>query len=288
VITLGAAGADAHGTPGGAVVQHLRAGVVLPIEAVQGGWAHVTTPCEAHQWVRLTAGTVTPNATIVLDPGHGGTEAGAVGPGGLTERDVNLDVATRVQASLQAQGVSAVLTHPSQYNATLAFRGAVASALKATAFVSIHHNAEPDGVRPGPGSETYYQFKSAASKRLAGLLYEEVVPALAKFGSNWMGDTDAGAKWRLGSSGNDYYGVLRIPGQAGITATLAELAFISNPAEEALLHRDDVRQAEADAVARGIVRYLRTKDQGSGFTTPYDRTEPAGGGGGKQGCTDPS
>jgi hypothetical protein len=48
-----------------------------------------------------------------------------------------------------------------------------------------------------------------------------------------------------------------------------------------------VQAVEGQAVARGIVRYLTTKDPGSGFVTPYDRTEPAGPGGGSSGCTDP-
>ena len=103
-----------------------------------------------------------------------------------------------------------------------------------------------------------------------------------------MADSDAGAKYRTGDSGNDYYGVLRISGASGVVGSLAELAFISNPSEESLLKSDDVRHAEAAAVARGIVRYLKTDDPGSGFTTPYPRTEPAGGGGGTEGCVDPS
>ena len=103
-----------------------------------------------------------------------------------------------------------------------------------------------------------------------------------------MADRDAGAKYRLGDSGNDYYGVLRISAIGGVVGSLAELAFLTNPSEETLLMRDDVRRVEAAAVARGIVRFLRTDDPGSGFTEPYPRTEPAGGGGGPEGCVDPT
>ena len=70
-------------------------------------------------------------------------------------------------------------------------------------------------------------------------------------------------------------------------AALAELAYISDPAEAQLLARPDVQKTEGQAVARGIIRYLSTDDPGSGFTTPYPRTEPAGGGGGPQGCVNP-
>ena len=164
------------------------------------------------------------------------------------------------------------------------------------AFVSIHHNAEPDGPRPqGPGTETYYQVgkdvpaaRAADSKRLAGLIYEEVVKALSAYSADWMADRDAGAKYRLGDSGNDYYGVLRLSAASGLVGTLNELAFLSNPSEEGLLKRDDVRRSEADAVATGIVRWLHGESPGDVYVTPYPRTEPAGGGGGTQGCVDPS
>ncbi len=103
-----------------------------------------------------------------------------------------------------------------------------------------------------------------------------------------MADRDAGAKYRLGDSGDDYYGILRRSAADGVVASLVELAFVTNPSEEALLRTDDVRRAEADAVARGILRFLRSEDPGSGFVVPYPRTEPAGGGGGTKGCTDPA
>jgi N-acetylmuramoyl-L-alanine amidase len=287
-LTLGSSGADLAAAPGGTATGHLRAGVVLPVDAVSGGWAHITTPCDNKGWVRLAGRALTRHSTIVLDAGHGGNEPGAVGPTGLTEKELNLAVAQKVVAALHAQGIDAALDRTSDYRATLGFRAAVADALKPAAFVSLHHNSEPDGPRAGPGSETYFQVHSAQSKRLAGLIYEEVVRALGAFSASWVADTDAGAKWRTNDRGGDYYGILRLTGDHGVVASLAELAFLSNATEEALLRRDDVRQAEADAVARGILRYLRTSDPGSGFTTPYPRTEPAGGGGGRTGCTDPS
>jgi hypothetical protein len=69
---------------------------------------------------------------------------------------------------------------------------------------------------------------------------------------------------------------------------LAELAFVSNASEEALLSRPEVQELEARAVARGIERYLRSQDPGSGFSTPYPRRQPAGPGGGSRGCVDPA
>ncbi|MEO7836251.1 MAG: N-acetylmuramoyl-L-alanine amidase, partial [Acidimicrobiales bacterium] len=96
---------------------------------------------------------------------------------------------------------------------------------------------------------------------------------------------DAGAKYRTSSTGDDYYGILRKT--QGTPASLAEIGFISNPPEAELYARPDVQKVAGEAVANGILRFLRTKDPGSGFVEPYPREQPAGGGGGKSNCTDP-
>jgi N-acetylmuramoyl-L-alanine amidase len=261
-------------TPGGVVVQ---------VVGRDGAAVKVKTPCERAATVPSVK-AVGP-VDVVLDPGHGGHETGAVGPNGLTEAVLNLAVTDDAKAALEASGVRVAMTRTGDYMETLSTRAAIVTTLKPKAFVSIHHNADPDGPFATPGTETYYQYTSAASKRLAGLIYEEVHTALARYDVAWVADTDAGAKYRLGSSGTDYYAVLRQT--KGVTSALAELAYISDPAEEALLARPDVQQVEGQAVARGIVRFLTTKDPGSGFTTPYPRTTPAGGGGGTGGCVDP-
>jgi N-acetylmuramoyl-L-alanine amidase len=291
----GPSGAAVASSPGGAVIRRIRAGVVMAVDATDRGWAHVVTPCENRLWVNMADGHIEKTADIVIDPGHGGPEPGAVGPGGLKEKDLNFAVAQMTLEALKAEGITVALARTGDYRQTLGSRVAVATAMDPKAFVSIHHNAAPDEHRASPGTETYYQTgkdvpadRKAASKRLAGLIYEEVFKALSAYQADWAADRDAGTKYRLGDSGNDYYGILRISAIGGVVGTLAELAFVSNPTEETLLQRDDVRRVEAAAVARGIVRFLRTDDPGSGFIEPYPRTEPAGGGGGSQGCVDPS
>lgn len=288
VLTIGPAGASLAGAPGDRVSGRLRAGIPVPYSAVQSGWVRILTPCEQTKWIRVEEGISVSRPLVMLDPGHGGDEQGAVGPSGLTEKSVNLDVASKAAELLTAQGVPVILTRTGDYRATLGFRVALAGAVRPDLLVSIHHNADPDGRMDRPGSETYYQFRSQDSKRLAGLMFEEAIRALSLLPADWVGDTDAGAKWRLNSRGEDYYGLLRRAREAGVTSILAELAFVSNPSEEALLSRDETRRLEADAVARAVIRYLRSKDPGSGFTTPYPRTEPAGPGGGRGGCVDPS
>ncbi len=268
------------GGPAAAVVT--PSGIVAPVVSSTGdGWV-VRTPCGATATVHR--GAPLDGATVVLDPGHGGAETGAVSPGGLSESVVNLAVARQAQAALEAAGVPTVLTRTGDYETSLPTRTEIARDLNPRAFVSIHHNADPDGPRAGPGSETYYQIASPDSKRLAGLIYEEVVQALSQYKVAWVADRDAGAKYRRGTSG-DYYAVLRQPGK--VVSALAELAFISNPPEAELLARPDVQRVEGQAVARGIVRYLTTTDPGSGFAEPYPRTEPAPVPGPVHVCRDP-
>lgn len=269
------------GPVGGLVV---AGGLVVPVEAqAPDGWV-VRTPCGSTAVV--DHGTPLRGTDVVLDPGHGGNETGAHSPDGLAEKTVNLGVAIAAKVALERAGYHVVLTRPGDQRITLGTRALLATRLQARAFVSIHHNASPDGPRAGPGTETFYQVASANSKRLAGLVYEEVVRALSQYqGVGWVADTDAGAKYRQNSSGADYYGVLRRT--AGITGILAELAYITNPPEAALLARPEVQATEGEAVASGIIRYFTSNDPGSGYVTPYPRTEPAGRGGGSSGCVDP-
>ncbi|MBW3651893.1 MAG: N-acetylmuramoyl-L-alanine amidase, partial [Actinobacteria bacterium] len=110
--------------------------------------------------------------------------------------------------------------------------------------------------------------------------------ALSQYKIAWVADTDAGAKYRKSASGDDYYGIIRRT--QGTPASLAELAFLSNPPEAELLAKPEVQKVEGEAVARALVRFLRTKDPGSGYTEPYPRETPAGGGGGASNCRDPA
>jgi N-acetylmuramoyl-L-alanine amidase len=260
-------------------------GIVVPVISRAGdGWM-VRTPCNATATLTGAQGRSAGAPAVVLDPGHGGAEPGAVSPSGLAEAGINLAVARHAQTALEAAGVTTLLTRTGDYEVALATRSELARSVAPKAFVSIHHNAEPDGPRDTPGTETYYQIGSADSKRLAGLLYEEIVKAMSQYRVAWVADRDAGAKYRPGRNG-DYYAMLRQPGK--VVSVLAELAFISNPPEAELIARPDVQRVEGEAVARGIVRYLSTGDPGSGFVEPYPRVDPPSGPGGPgRACRDP-
>lgn len=260
-------------TPNGLILAVLRANA--------DGSLVARTPCGSEATVQ---GKPLSGATIVLDPGHGGDEPGAVGPTGLREKDVNLAVARETERRLEARGATVVLTRTGDYRITLASRRAIVNALRPALFVSIHHNADPDGPHAGPGGETYYQIASPDSKRAAGLIYEEIVRSFSSHEIAWVGDTDAGAKYRLRSDGTDYYGILH---GVEVPAVLSEAAFITNPPEEVLLSDPRFQATEAAAITRAAVRFVTTNDPGSGFTEPYPRTTPAGPGGGSDGCVDP-
>jgi N-acetylmuramoyl-L-alanine amidase len=257
----------------------------VPLIGVVDHGYRVGTPCDGEALLAL--GKPLHAATVVLDPGHGGEEIGATGPNGLRESDLNLEIAKRTADVLRSQGAVVVLTRTADYRVTLAARAMIARALHPRAFVSIHHNGMPDGPSTKPGTETYYQVASPASKRLAGLVYEEVVAVFGRHpGIAWNANVDAGAKYRKSDTGDDYYGILRRTHDE--PAVLSEALFLSSSLAEAeLLARPDVQQAEADALARAISRFILTDDPGSGFVEPVPRTTPAGGGGGGAGCKDP-
>jgi N-acetylmuramoyl-L-alanine amidase len=259
-------------------------GVVAPVLSHNAdGSVVIKTPCEATATVRNV--TAVGPIDVLIDPGHGGVENGAEGHG-IPEKTINLAVAKVLVDDLNRAGIKALLTRTGDYRVTLVQRANIAHAIKPTALVSVHHNGESDGPRDGPGTEVFFQHASADSRRLAGLIYEEVVKALSQYsGIAWQADTDAGVKPRLNESGGDYYGMLRNP--APVTSVIVESLFLSNEPEAALIARPDVQAAEAGAISRGVVRYLTTGDPGTGFVEPYKRTEPAGGGGGSSGCTDP-
>jgi N-acetylmuramoyl-L-alanine amidase len=264
-------------------------GVLVPVlDRADGGW-RVSTPCGRETVVPVA--TPAKPVTVVIDPGHGGWDPGAVGPNGLSEAALNLSVSKYAQAALERDGVTVALTRDADHGVNLPNRAKLALGLQAKAFVSVHHNAASQAVSSTPGSEAYYQQHSEDSKRLAGLIYEEVVAALSAFRVQWV-SVGTGVTWRTRSNGEDYYAMVRLP--KGVPATLAELAFISNPPEATLLAREDTQRIEGEAIAKGVLRFLTTDDPGSGYMPggqmPPRQRPPGwrpGGGGGDDGCDDP-
>ncbi len=261
-------------------------GVVVPVlGAADDGWL-VGTPCGR----TATVPNIRPlMGTVVLDAGHGGRETGAIGPLGSKESDLNLAVVSYAQQALKAAGISAIPTRASDYRVAITARAAIVSTVKPRAVVSIHHNSSPSHLRDTPGTEIFHQAvgaTSAESRRLAGLVYEEVTAMLARLEvTEWATTPRPGAKPRRNSDGDDFYGMLRRT--QGTPTVLAEIGFISNEEEERRYAEPTVQKAVGDAVARGIVRFLTTSDPGSGFVTPPRLADDDRRGGGAGNCEDP-
>lgn len=261
-------------------------GVVVPVlGASPDGWL-VGTPCGKTATVRTVKAL---SGTVVLDAGHGGEETGAVGAQGTLESHLNTAVVDHARRALEEAGITVVLTRTDDYRIGIAPRAAIVAAVKPKAVVSVHHNASSSRVLDEPGTEVFHQSVGTSvsgSRRLAGLLYEEVTAALARFDiAQWAATPWAGVKPRPNAEGNDYYGILRRT--QGTPTALLEVGFLSHRPEERLFNQAAVQQAVGEAVARGVVRFLNTADTGSGFIpTPHlaDDNRP---GGGTENCGDP-
>lgn len=261
------------------------AGVALAIGGIAGGPAtavvrgtipvgHAATPVEQpappQQGFR----------TVVIDPGHGGSETGAVGPGGLTEKEITLDIARRLSDLIvQRLGIDVRLTRDGDIDKDLEERTAFANNLQADVFLSIHANAyRGRGVR---GAETFFLSDRATddhARRLAAIendalglqgpasgddglqmllwdmaqtahLQESAVLAeMIQANLNSLGGTtDRGIK----------QAPFRVLKGANMPAVLVEVGFLSNPDEERMLGDAGHRQRIADMLFGSLSDYRR-------------------------------
>jgi N-acetylmuramoyl-L-alanine amidase len=224
--------------------------------------------------------------TIVLDPGHGGRETGAVGPSGTFEKDLTLQLAEALAARLQRLGVRAVLTRGEDAALPLDTRTAIANQNKADLFVSIHLNSSLGA--GAHGAETYFLSTRASDPRAASAAQAENAPpppAGTEAGTEPAGDVAAQQAlelilWDLAQShhlaesqrfANLVQGELnqtlqlkdrgvkqapfRVLMGATMPAVLVELGFLSNPEEEAKLLDPAYRGELVEALVRAIGRY---------------------------------
>lgn len=173
---------------------------------------------------------------IVIDPGHGGSDPGAVGPNGLRESNVTLAVSLKLAEILRQAGVEIKLTRTSDVRVELKPRCDLANSWKADYFVSIHCNAATNP--QAHGTETYCLQLGGQGEILARAIQTELVAA--------TGRANRGVKTA------NYY-VLR---NTNMPAVLVELAFISNADEERLLRSAEFQEKCAAAIARGIGKVI--------------------------------
>ncbi|MFW5740581.1 MAG: N-acetylmuramoyl-L-alanine amidase [Myxococcota bacterium] len=214
---------------------------------------------------------------VVLDPGHGGSDPGAIGPGGLREKDVTLDIAHRVAPILSRElGMVTMLTRDDDRYVPLEERAARANAFHADLFVSVHCNAAEDPEHRGVQTFVLARAADEAALRLAArenastaaaghqvgaMLADLQVESLSRQSSQLAALLQRATMASLAESYDDapdggvrsatFFVLLG----AQMPAVLFEASFISNPHEESRLATADYRQKLADGIANAIRAY---------------------------------
>ncbi|NUU78279.1 N-acetylmuramoyl-L-alanine amidase family protein [Paenibacillus xylanilyticus] len=172
---------------------------------------------------------------VIIDPGHGGRQSGAVSISGKYEKEFNLAVGLKVQALLeQYDDILTVITRQDDTELSLKQRVDIAELNQADIFISIHGNKFTNPVPNG--IETLYSRKD--SKSLADTLHKYVLPV--------TGLKDRGVKMVS----------LHVTRETTMPAVLLELGFMSNPTDEAIMLTEDYQDQCAQAIADGIAEYL--------------------------------
>jgi N-acetylmuramoyl-L-alanine amidase len=246
--------------------------------------------------------TTAPLRTIVLDAGHGGHDSGAVGPGGLQEKDLVLDVTRRVARLIEDKlNVKVLLSRDSDHFVTLQDRTTFANKERADLFVSIHANAHRETA--SAGVETYFLSSEAtdSAARQVAALENSVVRLEKPNARNGRLDAVKAILWDLAQSEfqlessrlaevvqDSMTRSLRIPnrgvkqagfyvlGGAAMPAILLEIGFVTNPQEEKRLKDSKYRDEIARAIYAGLAEYkakydARARDQAPSARAPRDR-----------------
>jgi len=218
---------------------------------------------------------------IVIDAGHGGHDTGTIGPTGLMEKDLCLDVALRLGKIIQQKlpGADIVFTRSDDTFIPLEDRTRIANEAKADLFISIHANSSPDhGAR---GIETYYLNMKGSAEAMAVAArenavsqqgihdLEEVVKKIARTekideSRELAEDVQDSLSRRIQKTTKPVKnrGVRKAPFVvligADMPSILTEISFLSNPADEQLLKKPEYRQRVAEGLYQGVSDYLQS------------------------------
>ena len=180
---------------------------------------------------------------FVLDPGHGGEDGDNTGPGGLKEKDVNLDIALKLETMLKKAGAEVHMTRRKDTGVLLSERVEMAGRLRPHFLISIHQNGF---YNPGvSGTEIYYYTGDTEARSLGECIMDRLVE-------------EAGAVNKGVKPANFY--ILR---EAKVNSLQLELFYITNPAEEERLKSEHFRNKVARAVFNGIMLYYRAGELNS-------------------------
>lgn len=297
-------GTDLYDSPAGSVQLTAHQGLNFPVTTVDGSWLGVVDSCSNVVWLKQADVDVAPKsvrqptgpsldlsrAVVIVDPGHGGRDWGAPGPSGTRESDFNLDIADRLRDLLLTSHavdwetglIGPGATYPAlagawltrdpagpadgDFEAGLAYRAAIANAMAADALVSIHNNTGTDRTLNDPPTAVFYAVSVDDSDRLASLIDAELVRSFDPFAVDWQGSGIQGTASRVDpETGTDFYGLLR---RSESPAVIIEGAYVSDPEQERLLGTTVFRQAYAEGVYRGLIRFLTTTETGSEIREP--------------------
>ena len=175
---------------------------------------------------------------VLIDPGHGGKDPGAVGLGGLREKDIILSIGKRIAQVLQQNGVQVVMTRDSDYFVTLPGRVQLAERANADVFVSIHANAVGPGRSDVSGLETYYY---GSGLGLARTVHNSILQN--------VNVRDRGVR-------RARFFVLR---KSSMPSILVETGYLTGRDDNAKLRTSAYQNQMADAIARGILQYLKRR-----------------------------
>ena len=216
-------------------------------------WQILSIPRPASSMRRTAAPN--PFTLVVLDPGHGGQDSGAI-CGAIFEKDLTLDIAQRVDRLLQAQGLATLMTRVGDSYVSLQDRAAVTNRARDCIFVSIHFN---ESKKTASGVETYYaEHQAAPAPRLVSWIPFFQGPAaespalasqsLARFIQEAMIARTKAAN--RGTKAEQFFVIANVD----VPAVLVEAGFL-NKEELAKVESNDYRDQMAAAISEGILRY---------------------------------
>lgn len=175
---------------------------------------------------------------IGIDAGHGGCDSGAVGPTGVKEKEINLDVAKKLKTELENAGAQVVMTRADDTNTPLYDRPKMAKDADALILVSLHANALPDGADPYKKHGTAVFYYNDEAKVLAKTLQEQLISDLGTANDGF----------------NRTSFVMTRPTMP--LCVLLEVAYMIHPTEYMLMLDDGFRQKAAGSIRLGIEKYL--------------------------------
>ncbi|NHN30100.1 N-acetylmuramoyl-L-alanine amidase [Paenibacillus agricola] len=204
---------------------------------------------------------------IVIDPGHGGSDSGAVGVNGLYEKTVNLDISAKLKTMLIEHGYEAAISREDDSFLTLQERVEFTNQQQADLFVSVHANAMPGNAKTRGALILYHDNSYQQEDYPASPEMTELTPQSREFAQVVLGHfVDATGMENRGLVKSAVY-VVRM---GTIPSILVETGFLTNRQDAALLATDEVRTGMAEAIAQGIKAYMPPDAPSEAFTDMRD------------------